>query len=231
MRRGGLALGFVVLVSLAVGHWGCEVPPLMAPGSTIFLIANPEFIVANGGVSVITAIVSEPAGTFVPDGSVVLFFTNLGRIDPQGKTVDGVARVNLIADSRSGEATVRGVAAGGEEGFATVPVRIGSALPNSIVVTASPPSVRGGGSSTITANVFDRDGNPVANVPVIFSLSLEGGLIDARLDSGGSQRFTDTNGQAFDVLRTRAGTTGRALVSVAAGALAQRAPITIPVTP
>ena len=72
------------------------------PGSTITLIANPGFISANGGVSVISALVFEPAGTPVPDGTVVQFFTNLGRIDEQGKTNDGVARVNLVADSRSG---------------------------------------------------------------------------------------------------------------------------------
>jgi Bacterial Ig-like domain (group 1) len=243
MRSGWLALGFVVLVSVAIGHWGCEVPPLMAPGSTIVLIANPEFIVANGGVSVITAIVSEPAGTFVPDGSVVLFFTNLGRIDPQGKTVDGVARVNLVADSRSGRATVTGVAAGGGgpvpsgvtgggEGSDSQEVMIGSALPRSVVLTANPPTIRGGGSSTIIANVFDEFGNPVANVPVIFSVS---GLLGASLESGGSQKFTDTNGQAFDTLRTRAvGTTGTATVAVnlPGGSVAGRLiTVQIPVTP
>jgi hypothetical protein len=242
MRKGWLGLGFLLLASLAVSHWGCEVPPLMAPGSSITLIANPKFIVANGGVSVITAIVTEPVGTFVPDGSVVLFFTNLGRIDPQGKTVDGVARVNLIADSRSGTAKVRGVAAAGggpapsggtsASGFAEEQVEIGSALPTSLVLTADPPTVRAGGSSTITANVFDTFGNPVANVPVIFTLSVPATLAGARLDSGGSQRFTDTNGQAFDTLHTRAGTSGLASVSAtAAGDLASRAPVNIQVTP
>jgi hypothetical protein len=42
----------------------------------------------------------------------------------------------------------------------------------------------------------------VQNVPVAFSLS--GTLIEETLDSGGSPRFTDSNGQAFDTLRTRA---------------------------
>lgn len=216
MRKGWLALGCVVAVSLAVGHWGCEVPPLMAPGSSIVLIANPEFIVANGGVSVITAIVTEPAGTFVPDGSVVLFFTNLGHIDPQGETVDGVARVNLVADSRSGTATVLGVAAGGAApvatggtgggaGSDTQPVVIGSALPARVIVGADPTRLRGPGSATIVANVFERGGSPVANVPVLFSIrSVSGGIPQETLDSGGRQVFTDTNGQAFDTLRTRA---------------------------
>jgi hypothetical protein len=220
MRRAWLVLGSLVVAALAMSHWSCEVPPLMAPGSSITLIANPEFIAANGGVSVITAIVTEPAGTFVPDGSVVFFFTNLGRIDPQGKTVNGVARVNLIADSRSGPATVTAFAAGGAapaasgggggggDGTAIVRVAIGSLLPATGLVTANPPTVRGGGQVAIVASVFDPFGNPVANVPVIFTL---GGQVVSgeRLESGSAQRFTDSNGQAFDTLITRVDTAGR----------------------
>jgi hypothetical protein len=221
----------------------------MAPGSSLTLIRNPPFIVANGGVSVITAIVTEPAGTFVPDGSVVLFFTTLGRIDSQGKTVNGVARVNLVADSRSGRAEITGFASGGDapapapsgtpgqqpppttgsggSGAQTTFVDIGSALPDAIVVTASPPSVRGGGSSLITVNVFDAAGNPVAHVPVNFSLS--NSVPGTRLESGGSQRFTDSNGQAFDTLRTGAVLTGGTvtITATAAGFLTGDVQITV----
>lgn len=232
MRKGWLFLGSVLLVALAAGHWGCEVPPLMAPGSSITLIQNPPFIVANGGVSVITAIVTEPAGTFVPDGSVVLFFTDLGRIDSQGKTVNGVARVNLVADSRSGTAHVTGLASGGAapnpsgtpaqgggtggSGSATVDVFIGSGVPHTVRITASPQSIRSGGASSITANVFDESGNPVSHVPVTFSIST--GIVGARLESGGGQRFTDSNGQAFDTLRTSVGFAGTvSILAIAAG--------------
>jgi hypothetical protein len=224
MRKGWLALACVVLVSLSVGHWGCEVPPLMGPESSVTLYANPEFIVANGGVSVITAIVAEPAGTFVPDGTVVFFFTDLGRVDPEGKTVNGVARVNLVADSRSGPANVLAYSGGDAPVPAasaasgtgsSVTVNIGSALPQSLIVTADPPRLRGPSSATIIANVFDVRGNPVANVPVIFDISSVTVVAppspapppapqQETLDSGGRQRFTDTNGQVFDTLRTRA---------------------------
>src|SRR5262245_48491658 len=190
----------------------------MAPGSSISLIANPEFIVANGGVSVITAIVTEPAGTFAPDGTVVFFFTDLGRIDPQGKTVDGVARVNLVADSRSGEAHIKafsggaaaGPSGGGGAGGTVTPdplkVTIGSFLPKRMLLSADPAAIRSGGSSRLTVNVFDEQGNPVANVPVIFSITANSAR--GALESGGTQRFTDTNGQAFDTILTRAGVTG-----------------------
>jgi hypothetical protein len=52
------------------------------------------------------AIVTEPAGTDVPDGTVVLWTTTLGHVDPETRTQRGIARNRLIADSRSGEATV-----------------------------------------------------------------------------------------------------------------------------
>jgi hypothetical protein len=76
------------------------------------LIANPTFVIANGGTSVVTAILVEPAGTFVPNGTEVFFFTNLGRIDASGKTVNGVARVNFVSDARSGHATVTAISGG-----------------------------------------------------------------------------------------------------------------------
>jgi hypothetical protein len=99
--------------------------------------------------------------------------------------------------------------AGGGEGGGTgtdeVTVDIGSALPSVILVTANPSAMRSTSSSHITANVFDESGNPVANVPLIFTVG-EGqttGGVEEYFDSGGSQVFTDSNGQASDVLRSR----------------------------
>lgn len=229
----GLAL---VGACAALAIVACESVPLTAaPGTTLTLIANPEFVAANGGVSVVTAILVEPAGTFVPDGTEVFFFTNLGRVDASGKTVDGVARVNFVSDARSGFATVSGIsggpapsaapsptptpgsgkspgtpgiAAAGDVagasgvGSATVQIAVGSALPTRILVGASPQRITSPRQATISATVLDQFGNPVQNVPVAFTLS--GSLIEETLDSGGSPRFTDSNGQAFDTLRTRA---------------------------
>lgn len=192
------------------------------PNSSITLFANPPFIVANGGVSVISAFVVEPAGTVVPDGTVVQFFTTLGRIDPQGKTRDGVARVNLVADSRSGAASVTAVSGGpaaqpsaspspggtgtsGGSNSATITVDIGSALPARTVVTADPTRITRPRYSLITANVYDQNGNPVANVPVIFTVAAAGtSALESNMDSGGRPIYTDTNGRAQDFLVTQA---------------------------
>jgi len=109
-----LPIGVAVLgACAAAGIIACESVPLTAPpGTSLSLIANPEFVIANGGVSVVTAILVEPAGTFVPDGTEVFFFTNLGRVDASGKTRNGVARVNFVSDARSGLATVVAISGG-----------------------------------------------------------------------------------------------------------------------
>jgi hypothetical protein len=200
----GSRWGLVALLVLATAT--CEQAPMTAPvGSTLAVFANPTFIVANGGVSVISASVIEPAGTTVPDGTVVLFFTTLGQIPPQGETKDGVARVNLVADSRSGTAQV--TATSGDQSV-TVDggVAIGSARPHHVLVTANPAAIQSSQWSTIIANVFDENGNPVAHVPVIFEITGSSGAtpggVNETLDSGGAQLFTDTNGQVFDTLRS-----------------------------
>jgi hypothetical protein len=231
----------VALTALGVaGIVACGSAPFTAPpGSSISLVANPPFVVANGGSSVVSAIVVEPAGTFVPDGVEVFFFTDLGTIERSGKTNAGVARVNFVSDSRSGTATVTAISGGSAPapaasaspstggavssgtGTATVTIAIGSALPTRVLVSADPTVMRSTGWSNITANVFDDNGNPVAHVPVIFSVS--GGSTDGTvvgvgetLDSGGRQLFTDTNGQAFDVLRSRRPLSESATVTVTA---------------
>src|SRR5207237_4646261 len=62
-------LGAILLV-MALG--ACAGALFLAPpGSTISLIANPSFVASDGGVSVITAVVIEPAGTPVADGTVI----------------------------------------------------------------------------------------------------------------------------------------------------------------
>jgi hypothetical protein len=195
-------LKLLSLALLGAAALACEKAPLTAPvDSKLTVFVNPSFIVANGGVSVISAFVVEPAGTPVPDGTVVFFFTTLGRIDSQGKTVDGVARVNLVADSRSGTAKV--TAATANVVSDAQEVVIGSAQPHHVLVSASPQRITTQRQSAITANVFDANGNPVQNVPVFFSL-VSDPVVEETLDSGGSPQFTDSNGQAFDTLRTKA---------------------------
>jgi hypothetical protein len=228
----------------------CESVPLTAaPGTSMTLIANPTFVVANGGTSVVTAILVEPAGTFVPDGTVVFFFTDLGRLEPdQAKTKDGVARVNFVADSHSGQAHVTAISGGPATaasastgtgtaattatgtGSATTPIDVGGALPKRLLVAASPARITSPRYTTIVATVYDGFGNPIQNVPVNFSIKpTTGGALEETLDSGGAPSYTDSNGQAFDTLRTRAAVvpTQKSVVVTAAAPPALTADVTV----
>jgi len=202
------------------------------------LIANPDFIAAHGDVSVISGLILKATGYPVADGTVVQFFTNLGKIDEQGKTNDGVVRVNLVSDSRSGTATVTaftgasagpsfvdgpvvgfstgsitgGSAVSAAMDIATVTVTIGSARPALLVLSADPTRISTGRSTTILAQVFDKNGNPVANAPVIFTLGETPAPSTERLASEGQAVFTDNDGRATDTLRTSATTTKTVIV-------------------
>ena len=227
----------LLVAALALAHLTCASVPLTAPsGSSLSLNANPMFVAANGGTSALTAVVVEPAGTFVPDGTVVFFLTNLGRVDAEAKTKDGFARATFVADSRSGKATIIAFSGGSAPAPTASPTRRASAaaarsgsqptaagapvttvdaitstwtspwaarIRRSVVVTADPPRITEPRNSQITANVVDDVGNPVVNVPVIFTIDqVSGGLFQEALDSGSQPRYTDTNGQARDTLRT-----------------------------
>ena len=245
MARKAALLVFVVSLMVALGT--CNQALMVAPpGSTITLIANPKFIAAHGDVSVISGLVLKATGQPADDGTVVQFFTDLGHVDEQGKTNDGVVRVNLVSDSRSGTATVTAVSGGDVTGSPTtttvavapppaplgfasamsvtgasavsatqtsssVTVMIGSALPDHVLLTANPPRITTGTSTTLLAQVFDANGNPVANVPVVFQITAS--TVQGRLDSGGQATFTDNDGRATDVLRTNATVAGSITVT------------------
>ena len=215
----------LILVALALAMPCCNQVILTAPqGSTMQLFANPGVIPTNGGVSIISALVMLPNGIPVPDGTVVQFFTTLGQIVPQGKTNDGVARVNLVAGSLSGQANVTALSGGavataaspsgtpgsGTSGSSattnTISVLIGVLNAKSITLTANPPRILPPGrTSQIVATVYDTNGNPLANVPVTFvvnELDTTQPAYREYMSSQGNPVFTDNNGRAYDQLNT-----------------------------
>jgi hypothetical protein len=219
-----------VLGIVGVTQLMCHQSILVAPpGSSMFIDANPRFIAAHGDVSIVTVFILDPTGNPVADGTVVQFFTNLGNIPEQAKTNDGVARVNFTSDSRSGKARINAFSGGRSSGASpsattnpagmavaasqsttlamadalntgAVEIDIGSALPERIDVTADPPRLTDSRTSQIVANVFDARGNPISNVPVIFSVD---NPANGFMESGGTPIHTDSNGRARDVFRTR----------------------------
>jgi hypothetical protein len=227
------AIAAAVLALLGLSNLTCNQAIMTAPaGTTLTMNANPGFIPANGGSSVISALLIEPAGTPVADGTVVQFFTDLGSIPEQGRTNDGVVRVTFVSDSRSGVATITAISGGGSitpspspsatpsptgttsigaaagsaidaagEASAQVSVCIGNVNANQITAFPDPPRITSSRSTHIFAYVFDQFGNPVRGVPVFFRVTDD--PLTEYMDSAGKPVFTDNNGQAEDVMRTR----------------------------
>jgi hypothetical protein len=248
-RRG---LGAAVALVIALG--ACAGVLFTAPpGSSISLIASPPFVQSDGGVSVISAIVIEPAGTPVSDGTTVLFFTDIGHIEPQGKTRNGIARVNFTSDSRSGIAHISAISGGGAPattpgttapgsttppvsgggggtGSATINVTVGNVRVKVVCcLRAEPPRITTSNSTHVFARVIDEFGNGIPNVPVFFSVVMDQGT--EFFDENGPV-FTNNNGEAENVLRTRRETAGNAQVRASApgaGVMVNSEPLVIPI--
>jgi hypothetical protein len=261
LRKAALLL-FVLSLMVSLGT--CNQAIMIAPPGSAFaggtLFANPEFIAAHGDVSVISGLILDGTGNPVADGTVVQFFTNLGRIQEQGKTNDGVVRVNLISDSRSGTATVTAVS-GGEAGpvvttAAAAPPVDGFA--SSMSVTG--PSAASAAAATATATVTIGSERPKIVILTpdpprlttgrsttltaqVFGESgnpaanvpvifqiLSTSTVNGRLDSGGRAVFTDNDGRATDVLRTNSTVSGKIDVQATTANGVESAVLTVPVT-
>ena len=193
--------------AIALGAFGisCGQAILTAPiGSTVAINVNPPFIAAHGDTAIVSVLVLEPAGTPVPDGTVVQFFTTLGTIQEQAKTNDGVARVNLISDARSGTARIT-VFSG--PATANTEVIIGATRPTQIIPFLLDPRIDLGAGKSIAAfkvTVLDTNGNPVVGVPVRFSV-IDNPAVDTILEGEGT---TNNSGEVFGRVQTKRTTSG-----------------------
>jgi hypothetical protein len=194
------------------------------------LIANPPFVASDGGVSAITALVIEPAGTTVSDGTVVLFFTDIGLIDRQGKTKDGIARVNFTSDSRSGVAHISAICGGAApttptaspgtspaptagvsgDGSASTTVTVGNVRVKAVVgIRAEPSRITASNSTHVFARAIDENGNGIPNAVMFFEVVTDPAT--ERFEVTGPV-FTNQSGEAENVLRTNRELAGNATV-------------------
>jgi hypothetical protein len=194
-----LRLTAVLCVSFA--GLSCGQALLTAPvGSTLAISINPPFIAAHGDTATVSVLVLEPAGTPAPDGTVVQFFTTIGKIPEQGKTNDGVVRVTLQSDTKSGTAKITAFS-----GASTVSgeVAIGAARPARVSFAILDARIDLSDGKTIgrfKATVFDASGNPIEYVPVRFSV-IDNPATDTLLR--GPDVFTDNNGDAESSVQTK----------------------------
>jgi hypothetical protein len=224
-----LALQALALALVAVA---CQRVPLLAPtNSTITVTAAATTLPLNGMTDIIAQVL-EPAGTPPQDGTLITFTTTLGSVQPpEAETSGGRVIVKFNAGTSSGTATITatsggatGTSATGGTAGATTPsnavrIAIGAAAVGRIVVGASPGTVSAsGGSSTITANVADPNGNALAGVPVTFTTdvgSLSAAVVNT--DRNGDAQTRLTTSRTSKVTAT-AGLTGSGSGTTATGA-------------
>lgn len=217
------ALAALVVVLVAIS---CHRVPLVAPsGSSLTLLATTNVLAVNGSTDVIAVLIEgglaagtsttagsvvAGVGTPVHDGTTVTFTTTLGRLEPgETTTRNGRATVRLVADGRSGTATITAFSGGASN---TLDIDIGAAAATRIAVTANPQSLPAtGGSTTISARVEDQQGNGLSGVPVSFSTS-KGSLSNTTV-------VTSDQGVALTTLSTTAEATVTASTGGSATAL------------
>lgn len=142
---------------------------------------------------------------------------------PSGASASGVAG-GLVA---AGTAVASLAAAPQAE--ATVSIQVGSIRVRRVHLRANPPRIPVNSNSThVTAAVFDEFGNPVEGVPVFFEVTT--GSTEFFELTG--PVFTNNNGEAENILRTRRTTPGTAVVrarAVGPGTFVDSDPLSIPV--
>jgi hypothetical protein len=181
-------------------------------GTTLQIFVNPSFIAANGDTAVVSVLATEKAGTPVPDGTVIQFFTTLGKIQEQGKTNDGVARVNLISDARQGTAVVTAVS--GSASIKADNVVIGAPRVSQVKTQAIDPTIdlkQGKSIASIRATVLDDKGNPIPGIIVRFTVTANAAT-DRLLD--GTDITTNNSGDAVNRVQTTRTTAGTITIKV-----------------
>lgn len=218
---------FVAALAATAGSIACDKVPLTAPTqSFIQLFATGSSVAPDGSLEIV-ANVTEQAGTPVQNGTVVTFVTSIGRMDPaEARTHNGKATARLIADGRSGVATVTAFSGAAES--ATLEIPIGAAAIGTFSVSASPATLpSGGGSAQVTARARDAAGNPLAGVQVTFSTTA--GTVSpgvATTDAAGDARTTLTTTREATVTARAAQESAEVTVTV------DEAPgLTVSVTP
>ncbi len=208
-----------VLLPATLAGLSCEKMPLLAPANTLItLVSTTNVLPINGTTDIIAVLIENgttstgtgpgatttSGGTPVHNGTLVTFTTSLGRIEPaEARTRNGSVTVKLVADGRSGTATVSAFSGAARQ---TLAVLIGAAAAERVAVTATPSSVAAlGGTAVVSARVEDANGNALFGVPVVFTTTA--GTLSA------SSAVTGESGIATTVLTTNA----EATVTASAG--------------
>ncbi|OQW99612.1 MAG: hypothetical protein BWK80_62755, partial [Desulfobacteraceae bacterium IS3] len=153
------------------------------PQVSLSLTADPETIAADGTeTSTVQAMLTDADGRKVADGTAVKFSASAGTLSSaSATTTNGIAQVKLTGPNYY--VYYATVTATSEDASGTVAIYFTPGKAASARVTAEPVNLTadGSGQSTITAFVYDKNGNSVAEGTVIvFEISQGKGALSAK---------------------------------------------------
>ena len=171
------------LAAAALLSVSCEKVPLLAPsGSTITLTSAVNALPVNGTAQIIAQVI-EASGNPPHSGTQVTFTTTLGTIQPSNAETDtnGQAVATFSSGGANGTATITAISGGSSaSGTSAIKIAVGTAAVGRVNLTASPTILpANGGTTTLTASVFDINGNALPSAPVSFSTTA--GTLDTSL--------------------------------------------------
>ncbi|MCP4216618.1 MAG: PKD domain-containing protein [bacterium] len=196
MRSARLLVLFGILMSSAFLLDNCKGTTATAPqGATLVVSVSPHTI-SIGGQAVVRVVGYKATGRVLHDGTVIHFSTDLGSIESQKQTENGVAEALFTSnDNQSGDATIT-VTSGNVEALTATIIITASTLAG-LNISANPSQLPvGGGNSTIVVSAYDESQAPVSGIPI--SLSTSAG----QLNSSGAILTTDSEGKVQDLLQT-----------------------------
>jgi adhesin/invasin len=202
------------VVTATVGSLSATRPVTFTPGSpaNLALVAAPSTLPV-GNLSTLTATVADQFGNPVANGTVVSFTTNLGSASPVTRvTTNGVATATL-SSTVAGLATVTATVGSLN---ATALVTFTPGPPTNLSLAAAPSTLPVDDLSTLTADVTDQFGNPVADGVVVSFTTSFGTLSD--------NSATTVNGAATAMLSSTL--PGTAVVTATLGSLSAAALVT-----
>jgi adhesin/invasin len=202
------------VVTATVGSLSATALVTFTPGApaNLSLIAAPGALQV-GNLSALTVTVTDQFGNPVADGTLVSFSTNLGVATPAvAATVNGVATATLsstVAGLATVTATVGSLSA-------TALVTFTPGPPTNLSLIAAPSTLPVDDLSTLTADVTDQFGNPVADGTLV-SFSTSFGALS-------NSNATTLGGMATVMLSSTL--PGTAVVTATVGSLSATAQVT-----
>jgi len=136
-------------------------------GVAINLVANPQSILINGGISSITATIVDSEGIEVANAENLITFNidkpSLGILEGPNpvKAVNGEANITLRSTELPGTVIITAFATDLQTGTIEVTISEVLIVPTSISILADPISIYNDETSDITVTIKDQYGNPV----------------------------------------------------------------------